>query len=60
VLRMFITSFLEFLFNSPFYSAAQRVAAIGDSITLGECARRGFDYPSQLQQRLGDGFVVKV
>jgi len=35
-----------------------RVACVGDSITVGLGIGKGFDYPSQLQHRLGKGWQV--
>ncbi|MFT4146272.1 MAG: GDSL-type esterase/lipase family protein, partial [Mobilitalea sp.] len=35
-----------------------RIACVGDSITQGTGAGRGFDYPSQLQDQLGQGWEV--
>lgn len=35
-----------------------KVACVGDSITQGVGAQRGKSYPSQLQELLGDGYVV--
>ena len=35
-----------------------RIACVGDSITVGMGIGKGFDYPSQLQDRLGSGWKV--
>jgi lysophospholipase L1-like esterase len=40
------------------YKAPVKVACIGDSITEGVGAARGKSYPSQLQEMLGDKWVV--
>ena len=36
-----------------------RIACVGDSITVGLGIEKGFDYPSQLQDRLGKGWKVE-
>jgi lysophospholipase L1-like esterase len=44
---------------TPARCAPVKVACVGDSITFGMGAHRGWDYPSQLQRMLGAGYVVR-
>lgn len=46
----------------PFFkneNSSHLVMSFGDSFTLGEGVKEGFDYPSQLQVKLGHEFLVK-
>lgn len=40
-------------------AAPIRVACVGDSITAGVGASKGWDYPDQLQRMLGPGYAVR-
>lgn len=46
------------LFAQAEDSSAIKIACVGDSITFGACASKGKDYPSVLQNLLGDKYKV--
>lgn len=49
-----------FLFASSGFAGQTKVACVGDSITFGVGAGKGWDYPSQLQRMLGtDSYLVR-
>lgn len=53
--------FLFFIFisiSSLFAQTKKRVACIGDSVTKGYNLANGKSYPAQLQELLGEGFLV--
>ncbi|MFM9148318.1 MAG: sialate O-acetylesterase, partial [Verrucomicrobiota bacterium] len=54
-----LASFLLLLLTMSARAAQPvKIACVGDSITPGVGAQRGRSYPSQLQELLGDGYLV--
>jgi len=49
----------SFLIVSSAWADPVHVACVGDSITYGTGAAKGWDYPSQLQRMLGPGYEVR-
>jgi lysophospholipase L1-like esterase len=56
---MTASSFAATPIDPASYKAPVKVACVGDSITQGNGAHGGYDYPSQLQRLLGDKWQVK-